>query len=453
MELIASIPVFGGFLATVIPFIVILGVVVFVHEYGHYIVGRWSGIHAEVFSVGYGRPIWSWHDKRGTKWQIAWLPLGGYVKFLGDGNAASFNDSSNTGSIAQEDQGRAFPTASVGARAATVAAGPFFNFILSAVVFTGIALYVGVPTQIPTNGELRMPIEEPYDLQVDDEILAVNGSDVEDFAGVFAELEKMETHGDVALTVRRDGAELDVVSPYFYPPLVGGLSPLSAATKADIEIGDLFVNVDGKDVASFEDLRDIVLASDGRALPYTLLRDGALVNGSITPQVVDYPKEEGGFERRIMIGVQSANLFSSKTEAAPFFPTLWRGTVQVWDVIVASLDGLKHIVRGVFGAEDGLGADNLQGPLGIAQISGESAKQGWIYYIQLIALLSTAIGMLNLFPIPILDGGHLVIFAYEAIAGRQPSDRVLNVAMSIGLVLLLALMLFATYNDIVRMIT
>ena len=112
MELIASIPVFGGFLATVIPLIVILGVVVFVHEYGHYIVGRWSGIHAEVFSVGYGRPIWSWHDKRGTKWQIAWLPLGGYVKFLGDGNAASFNDSSNAGSIAHEDQGRAFPTAS-----------------------------------------------------------------------------------------------------------------------------------------------------------------------------------------------------------------------------------------------------------------------------------------------------------------------------------------------------
>ena len=119
-------------------------------------------------------------------------------------------------------------------------------------------------------------------------------------------------------------------------------------------------------------------------------------------------------------------------------------------MIVLSLDGLRHIVRGAFGAEDALSAKNLQGPLGIAQISGESAKQGWVSFVRLIALLSTAIGLLNLFPIPILDGGHLVIFGYEAMTGKQPHEKVLNVAMSIGFVLLMALMLFATYNDIMR---
>ncbi len=453
MELIASIPLVGGFLATVIPFIVVLGIVVAVHEYGHYIIGRLCGIHAEVFSIGYGRPIWSGFDKRGTKWQVAWLPLGGYVKFLGDANAASFGDSDDIQGVAPEDRSRAFPTASVGARAATVAAGPIFNFILSAIVFTCIALYVGQPSKVPTVGELRLPIEAPYDLRVDDEILAVNGKEVSDFAELSAVVDEMESPGDLAMLVRRDGAELDVTVPYLSPALVGGITPLSAASRADIRQGDLFVSVNGAPMASFTDLRDVVLASDGNPLAFSLLRDGEIVEGTITPKVVDFPKEEGGFERRIMIGVQSAQLFAPKFESAPFFPTLWRGTTQVWTVIVTSLDGLKHIVRGAFGAEDGLGAENLQGPLGIAQISGESAKQGWIYYIQLIALLSTAIGMLNLFPIPILDGGHLVIFGYEAVVGRQPSDKVLNVAMSIGLVLLLALMFFATYNDVVRMIT
>jgi len=163
MELIASIPLIGGFLSTVIPFILVLGIVVSIHEYGHYIVGRWSGIHAEVFSIGYGKAIWSGYDKRGTKWQVAWLPLGGYVKFLGDSNAASYGDGSEAANVAAEDRDRAFPTASIAARAATVAAGPIFNFILSAIIFTGIFLYVGTATPVPTVGELRMPITAPYE--------------------------------------------------------------------------------------------------------------------------------------------------------------------------------------------------------------------------------------------------------------------------------------------------
>ncbi len=453
MELIASIPFFGAFLATVIPFILVLGIVVFVHEYGHYIVGRWSGIHAEVFSIGYGKPIWSWYDKRGTKWQIAWLPLGGYVKFLGDANAASFGDADDVANVAPEDRGRAFPTASVGARAATVVAGPVFNFILSAAIFTCVFMYLGQATKVPSVGQLRVPIEAPYDLQKDDEIIAFNGVSVESFSDIYDQLEAMETKGDIELTVRRDGAEQTVLSPYLLPPLVSSVNPLSPAAAAGLQADDLILSLGGVRLNSFDDLKRVVLASEGQDLDMIVLRGGQEVMTQIKPRITDRPREGGGFEKRVMIGVSGALSFEVKTETPEFFPTLWRGTKQVWTVIVTSLDGLYHIVRGAFGAEDGLGADNLQGPLGIAQISGGSAQQGFLNFVELIALLSTAIGMLNLFPIPILDGGHLVIFGYEAIAGKQPPDRVLNAAMSVGFVLLMALMIFATYNDIVRLLT
>ena len=450
MELIASIPLIGGLLATAIPFILVLGIVVAVHEYGHYIVGRWTGIHAEVFSVGYGRPIWSWYDKRGTKWQIAWLPLGGYVKFLGDANAASFGDADDVANVAPEDRPRAFPTASIGARAATVAAGPIFNFILSAIIFTAVFMYVGRATDVPTVGELRVPVTAPYDLREGDEILAFNGTDVDSFVEIYDQLDAMETKGDLQLTVRREGQEMEITSPYLLPPLVSRVSPLSPASKAGLQAEDLILSLGGERLNSFEDLKRVVLASEGQELEMIVLRNGAEVTTLITPEITDRPREGGGFEKRVMIGVAGSLAFDVKTETPPFFETLWRGTKQVWEVIVTSLDGLRHIIRGAFGADDGLGAENLQGPLGIAQISGESAKQGFLNFVELIALLSTAIGMLNLFPIPILDGGHLAIFAYEAVAGRQPSDKVLNAAMSVGFVLLMALMIFATYNDIMR---
>jgi len=431
----------------------VLGIVVAVHEYGHYIVGRWSGIHAEVFSVGYGKPIWTWHDKHGTQWQIAWLPLGGYVKFLGDANASSFGDGETLANVAPEDHSRAFPTASVGARAATVAAGPIFNFILSAIIFTGIFLYTGKATEVPTVGELRMPIDAPYDLKPDDQILEMNGVAIESFRDVYDQLDAMEPKGDIDLIVGRNGDEIAVTAPYLLPPLVSRVAPLSPASDAGLLAEDLILSLGGTKLSSFDDLKRVVLASEGQELEIVVLRDGAEVLSMITPKITDTPKEGGGFEKKVMIGVSGSLAFDVKTETPSFLPTLWNGTKQVWNVIVMSLDGLRHIIRGAMGADDGLGAENLQGPLGIAQISGESAGQGLMNFIELVALLSTAIGMLNLFPIPILDGGHLVIFGYEAVAGKQPSDKVLNMAMSIGFVLLMALMVFATYNDIVRMVT
>lgn len=445
MELIANIPVIGGFLASFIPFIAVLGIVVYVHEYGHYIVGRWCGIHADVFSIGYGRTLYAWTDKRGTRWQLSALPLGGYVKFRGDANASSFGNPDET-----SGDPSSFPAATVLRRALTVAAGPVFNFILSAVVFAGLFLWQGQATETPSVGELRVPIPAPYDLRVGDEILAVNGAEIANYGDIIAAMDAMPVKEHVTLRIRRSGDERTVVAPYLLPPLVAGVTPLSPASRAGIEARDLIISIDGAPLASFDDLKAVVLASEGRELAVTVLRDGAEIDLMITPEVTETPKADGGFEKRVMIGVAGALAFAPLTETPGVLTAARRGVEQVWNVIVLSLDGLRHIVRGAFGAEDALSAKNLQGPLGIAQISGESAKQGWVSFVRLIALLSTAIGLLNLFPIPILDGGHLVIFGYEAMTGKQPHEKVLNVAMSIGFVLLMALMLFATYNDIMR---
>lgn len=451
MELIASIPVLGGLLATVIPFLVVLGVVVFVHEYGHYIVGRWCGIHAEVFSVGYGRPIRRWKDRRGTIWQIAVLPLGGYVKFLGDENASSFGSTEGLAGMDAAARARTFPGASVGRRALTVLAGPVFNFILSIVVFACMILWQGRAVETPTVGELLVPVEAPYDLQSGDVILAVDGTPVENYGDVYAALSEADPTTDLPLTVARDGNERNIVSPFLLPPLVAGVTPFSAAADAGLTAGDLILELGGQKLHSFEELRQIVLASEGVELPMIVLRDGNNVDLTIKPKITETPKEDGeGWEKRVMIGVAGTLAFRPQAETPGILDAIKGGANEVWRVITISLDGLWHILRGAFGAEDGLSADNINGPLGIAQISGESARQGIESFINLIALLSTAIGMLNLFPIPILDGGHLMIFGYEALTGRQPHEKVLNFATSLGFVLLMALMLFATYNDIMR---
>ena len=453
MELLLGIPVFGSLLATIIPFLVVLGVVVFVHEYGHYIVGRWCGIDAEVFSVGYGRPLYKWRDKRGTVWQIAALPLGGYVKFAGDGNAASFPSNADTGGMDEAERRRTFPGASVWRRALTVAAGPVFNFILSTVVFAGLLMWNGQPIETPTVGKVLVPQAAPQDLQVGDEIVGVNGAPVADFAELLEAVTGLPEgfDDDIALTVRRDGTEREILAPFLYPPLVQRVVPLSPASEAGLLPGDLIIRIGEQEPRSFEALRQVVLASEGVTLDMVVLRDGEEITLQIAPEITDTPKEGGGFERRVMIGVVGTMAFERESQVPRIDRALWGGMVGVQNVIITSLDGLRHIVRGALGADDGLSADQIQGPIGIAQISGASARQGWVDFIQLIALLSTAIGMLNLFPIPILDGGHLVIFGYEAIFGRQPPEKVLNFAMSVGFVLLMALMLFATYNDLARL--
>lgn len=446
MELISQIPFFGGFLATVLPFVVVLGIVVFVHEYGHYMVARWCGIHSEVFSVGFGPVIWSRRDKRGTLWQVAALPLGGYVKFLGDSDGASRADPKALAAMGAEGRSRSFHGSSVGRRMLTVLAGPFFNFFLSIFVFAVLVMWQGVATERPTIGEIEaLPnVEQP--LRAGDVVLAVNGAPITTFADIYRLATEMEAPGPMTFRVERDGAEIEVEAPYALPPLVHGVEPLSPASRAGLRRGDVIVAADDEPLAAFEDLRETVLASEGRTINISVWRDGTLLDLAIRPIERDVGDPDGNFERRVMIGVAGASLYMPATETPAPWTAVGAGVTRTIDVIVMSLTGLKHIILGTIGAE------NLQGPLGIAQISGETAAQGLVSFVTLIAIISTAIGLLNLFPIPVLDGGHFVAFAIEAARGRPPSERAMQVAMTIGLGLILFLMVFATYNDIMRLV-
>ena len=446
MDLIANIPLIGGFLATVLPFVVVLGIVVFVHEYGHYIVARWLGIRSEVFSIGFGPVLWSKPDRRGTVWQVAAVPLGGYVKFLGDSDGSSRADDTALEGMSAGDRAESFHGAAVWKRMLTVLAGPVFNFLLTIAVFAGVVMWQGVPTERPTIGTVGALPGIEQQLLPGDVVLEVNGTSVEDFSDIYTTALDMTPSGPMRMVVERDTERLEFEVPYAFPPVVEGVQPLSPASAAGLERGDVILRADGVALSSFEDLRQVILASGDRAIPLDIWRSGEEITLDITPTERDTEDGEGGFEKRVMIGVAGASLYMSATETPAPWTALGFGVERMISVITQSLNGMKHMIFG------NLGADNLQGPLGIAQISGETAQQGFLSFIVLIGVISTAIGMLNLFPIPVLDGGHFVAFVIEAIRGRPPSPAVMNIAMSIGLGLILLLMVFATYNDIVRLI-
>ena len=448
MDTLASLPLIGGFLSTVLPFVVVLGIVVFVHEYGHYIVARWCGIRAEVFSIGFGPVLWSRVDRRGTLWQVAALPLGGYVKFLGDSDASSRADPDMMEAMTPAQRAGTFHGAPVGRRMLTVLAGPVANFVLTIVVFAGVIMWQGVATERPTIGQIEtLPGAVDQPLRPGDVVLEVNASPVTTFDDIFLIALEMPEPGPITMLVEREGSRIEVAAPYPFPPMVQGVEPLSPASRAGLMRGDLILTADGEELTAFEDLRRVVLASESRTIPMEVWRDGATVSLEITPIERDTGDGEGGFERRVMIGVAGATLYRPATETPMPWTAIAYGAERMVNVVTQSLNGIRHIIIGTIGAE------NLQGPLGIAQISGETAQQGFLSFILLIAVISTAIGMLNLFPIPVLDGGHLVAFAIEAIRGRPPSPAVMQVAMSIGLGLILLLMVFATYNDIMRLVS
>lgn len=442
---ISLIPQFGGFVMTVIAFVVALSVIVAVHEYGHYIVGRWSGIKAEVFSLGFGPVLWSRHDRHGTKWQIAALPFGGYVKFLGDSNAASAKDEEAAYALSEEELRHSMHGAPLWARTVTVAAGPIFNFILSILVFAGVILWQGQVAEPLTVGGFRALPGEVQELREGDEVIAIGGVRVP----AFEDREAFRSFGDAVpvepvldYDVRRDAREMRVGGPYPYPPLVTQLSPQSAAYDIGLQVGDVITAVDGTPIFAFEQLRERVEGGNGKPLLLSVWRDGAALEFTLVPRRVDEPQAEGGFKTSWRIGIAGGLFFEPATEMTGVGSALWGGVVQTERIVQGSISGLWHMITGA------ISSCNMSGPIGIAQVSGAMASQGAVSFIWFIAVLSTAVGLLNLFPIPVLDGGHLVFYGYEAVAGRPPSDGALRILMTVGLTLILSLMVFALSNDL-----
>ena len=443
LDVTTLIPQAGNFLWTVVFFVLALSIIVAVHEFGHYIVGRWTGISAEVFSVGFGPVIWSRYDKHGTRWQIAAFPFGGYVKFLGDSDAASGKDSEALARMSPEMRLRTVHAAPLWARAATVAAGPVFNFILSVIVFTGLIFATGVASR-PITVDTLHPMPGAADgqgLRQGDTLLAIDGVAVPTQGGLDDFFTTLPNTASLSYLVRRDGTDVTVTAPHILPALVAGVTPNSAADDAGMRQGDAILAIDGTPIATFDDLRQRVGSSDGKPMILNIWRDGEIADFTLKPKRTDLPLPGGSFETRWLIGVTGSMLVEPTTMRPGIWEAVRYGGQRTWETIVGSVSGLWHIVAGK------ISTCNLSGPLGIAKVSGSAAAAGPLSFIALIGVLSAAIGLLNLFPVPILDGGHLVFHAYEAVTGRPPADRVLRVLMSVGLVLLIALMLYSTSND------
>jgi regulator of sigma E protease len=442
LELVNLLPTFGGLVWTLIAFVVALSIIVAVHEYGHYIVGRWSGIHAEVFSLGFGPVIYSRIDKRGTRWQLAALPFGGFVKFLGDADAASGKDGDKLSNLSPAERRRTMHGAPLWARSATVAAGPIFNFILSIVVFAGFFMAFGIAGNLPVVGSVKPMPFEGQPLLPGDQILSVAGTDTPDFDQFLETVDKLPAAPTIDYLVQRDGKQLIIAGPFPSPPIVTSVTPRWAASDAGIQAADVIVAVDGKPVSAFEEMRTAVGASDGKPVKLTVWRDGKTFDVTMTPQRRDVPKDGGGFETRWMLGMTGGLVFEPELRTPGVFESFRLGVERTWTAGVTNLSFLWNIVVG------NVSSCNVSGPIGIAKVSGDAARQGFDSFILLIALLSTSVGLLNLFPIPVLDGGHLVFHAFEAVTGKPPSDRALRILMGVGLTALLSLMVFALTNDI-----
>jgi regulator of sigma E protease len=283
------------------------------------------------------------------------------------------------------------------------------------------------------------------ELRPGDEILEIAGRPappIED-AGAFAEfLDTLPVAPQLDYLVRRDGTDRVVEGPYVYPPVVAQVMPLSAASEAGLERGDVIVAIDGRPIAAFDELRQRVEASEGEPLDLRVWRNGEEIDLTLAPRRIDEPRAEGGFRTVYRIGIAGGMAFDPATETPGLGGALWAGVTQVGAIMEGSLSGLWHMITGA------ISTCNLSGPIGIAETSGAMASQGTQSFIWFIAVLSTAVGLLNLFPVPVLDGGHLCFYAYEAVSGRPPSDRALRVLMSVGLTLVLGLMVFALTNDI-----
>jgi regulator of sigma E protease len=378
LDIMAGLSAFGGGLVGyLVPFLFVLTIVVFFHELGHFLVARWCGIRVLTFSLGFGPELAGFNDRYGTRWKISAVPLGGYVKFFGDENAASAPDHAAAAAMSESEKKDSFIGQKVGSRAAVVAAGPIANFILAIVIFAGLFTFLGKPS-------------------------------------TSARVDKVEAG--------------------------------SAAAAAGFQIGDIVTTIDGTAIDSFSDMQRIVGTSAGEKLTFTVKRGNSTVQLQGTPELREVKDPFGNAHKLGVLGITRSMLPGDvTTERVDPATAVWLGVKETWFVI----DRTLAYIGGVFTGREA--ADQVGGPLRIAQISGQVATIGLAALVHLAAVLSISIGLLNLFPVPLLDGGHLLFYAVEAVRGRPLSERAQEMGFRIGLGLVLMLMVFATYNDILHL--
>jgi len=371
------------------------------------------------------------------------VPLGGFVRFSGDDNLTSIK--TRTSTVPDSSNPKSFNDAPLFSRLLTVLAGPSANFIFSILVFSLILLIQGVPISDPVIGKINKFYEANYDIKVNDRILRVEGKKVNSFSEIFSHLNnsKVETS---RFTIKRGALVKEIEVPYLLQPIVEVIEPLSAASLAGLKVGDVFLTVEGKKLYNFNDLRQKIVASKGRSLKITIFRDGNIFQKSIQPILSPVENQKGGFDSIYRIGVAGGPIFYPPRETPNVFNALIFGIDATVGVFVASLKGIKGIVSGQVDPK------HLSGPIGIAHAVSDSISSGFLALLSLVAVISTGIGFVNLLPIPILDGGHIVMMMYEYFSRRKPSEVVLRFSMIFGLVLLVSLLMFTTLNDISRLV-
>ncbi len=370
---------YGTNLGYMIPgFLFVLTIVVFFHELGHFIVGRLCGVKVDAFSLGFGPELLSYVDRQGTRWRLAAIPLGGYVKFHGDANAASAQtDGAAISAMPAEERASTFAAQSVAERAAIVVAGPIANFILAIVIFSGTFYIEGKPVLLPR-------------------------------------VEKV----------------------------IAG----SVAERAGFQPGDIVLSINGSPIESFEDMQRVVSSSSDLPLSFGLNRNNVVVDVQATPERRDVPGPFGSTRIGVLGVSASTNPADFKMQSLTVPQSVSTAAHETWFVI----DRTASYIGGLFMGRETTA--QLSGPIRIAEVSGEVAKLGIVALLKLAALLSISIGFINLVPVPLLDGGHLMYFAFEAVRGKPMSEKTQEFGFKVGLALVSMLMIFATYNDLARLI-
>jgi regulator of sigma E protease len=354
-------------------FLLVLTLVVFIHELGHFLVARWCGVTVKTFSIGFGPEIYGFYDKHGTRWRFAWIPLGGYVKFIDDENAASAGAGKR---LSASERAGAFHAKPVASRAAVVAAGPLANFLLAIVLYSGLNAVVGV---------------------------------------------------------------------HVLPAFVDAVVANSPAERAGFKPGDQILAIDGREIEKFDDLQRIVGSSAGQELTFTVARDGQQVALRATPNVDEQRDAFGRTYRRGLIGIQRAispDKIRSRSVGVPEAIVL--GVKETYGNITQTIAGLGDIITRRQSTEQ------MGGPIMMAEVTAKVAELGLEPMLRWIAFISANIGFLNLLPIPVLDGGHLLFYGYEAIRRKPASERIQQMGFQVGIALLMMLMVFVNFNDIMN---
>ncbi|SDX07299.1 RIP metalloprotease RseP [Marinobacter mobilis] len=450
------------FIQTVLALVLTLGILVTIHEYGHFWVARRCGVKVLRFSVGFGNPIYSWYDRHGTEFAIAAIPLGGYVKMLDE----------REGPVADEERDRAFTSKPPGQRIAIAAAGPAANFLFAIAAYWLLSV-IGFTTVAPVVGEVApQSVAERMGLSGGMEILAVDGHEVSSWRDINMRLlERAGEYGEVSLTVTEaaDGAgertligdlggwRLNEDNPYplqefgvspwrpAVPAVIGEVAADGRAASAGLLAGDRVVAVDGEVIGNWFELVEHIRNAPEQELSVTVVREQGEFELSVTP--AERTAEDGQVTGFIGAGVTPIRWPDEFLREVSYNPlsAIPHAIGETWSDTRLTLVAVKKMLTGL------LSPSNLSGPITIARIAEESVSSGFEDFIRFLAYLSVSLGVLNLLPVPVLDGGHIVFYTIEAIRRKPVSEQAQALGLRIGMVMILSLMVFALYNDLMRL--